>query len=109
MELTPAIQDYAEKRISKGIVKYITEAGVVAITVGKITNHHKNGDIFVAEANVSTPLGKVYNAVSEKSDLYEAIDDLRDTLVRELSSSKDKKEALWRRGARTIKKLVRRG
>lgn len=108
MELTPAIQDYAEKRIAKGIVKYVTEAGVVAITVGKTTNHHKNGDVFIAEANIETPLGKVYNAVSEKSDLYEAIDDLRDTLVRELSSSKDKKEALWKRGARTIKNLVRR-
>ncbi len=109
MELTPAIQDYAEKRIAKGIVKYITEAGVVAITVGKTTNHHKNGEIFIAEANVSTPLGKTYNAASEKADLYEAIDDLRDILVRELSSSKNKKDVLWKRGARTIKKILRRG
>ena len=81
IELTPAIQDYAEKRIAKGIVKYATDAGVVTITVGKTTNHHKNGDVFVAEATVQTPLGNVYNATSEKADLYEAIDDLRDTLI----------------------------
>ena len=108
MELTEAIKDYAEKRVSKGIVKYVTEAGIVAITVGKTTNHHKNGDVFIAEANIETPLGKTYNAVSEKSDLYEAIDDLRDTLVRELSSSKDKKDTLWKRGSRKIKQLLKK-
>jgi ribosomal subunit interface protein len=108
MELTPAIQDYAEKRISKGIVKYATEAATVAVIVAKTTNHHKHGDVFMAEASVITPLGKTHHAVSEKSDLYEAIDDLRDILVRELSFAKDKKDTLWKRGARSIKKLVRR-
>ena len=108
MEPTPAIKDYAEKRISKAIVKYSTDAADLSIEVAKTTNHHKNGDVFMAETNVTTPLGTQYRAVSEKPDLYEAIDDVRDTLVRELNNSKDKKENLWRRSSRAIKKMVRK-
>lgn len=108
MELTEAIKDYAEKRVSKGIVKYATEAALVSIEVAKTTNHHKHGEIFEAVAHVTTPLGAVYHATSEKTDLYEAIDDIRDILVRELSSSKDKKDGMWKRGARKIKDLLKR-
>jgi ribosomal subunit interface protein len=106
IELTPALKDYTEKRIS-GISKFTGEEAMAVIEIGKTTAHHKNGDIFRAEINVTTTLGKQFRSASEKSDLYEAIDDVRNEIVRELSSAKGKKEALWKKGARKFKNMIR--
>lgn len=106
IELTPALKDYTEKRFG-ALSKYVGADIVVAAEIGKTTDHHRSGDIFRAEANVTTPLGKQYRAVSEKADLYEAIDDVRDDIVRSITSAKGKHEALWKRGARKIKEIVR--
>ncbi|MBP6857762.1 MAG: ribosome-associated translation inhibitor RaiA [Candidatus Pacebacteria bacterium] len=107
IELTPALKDYTEKRIS-GINKFTGEEVTAAVEIGKTSNHHKNGeDLFRAEVNVTTSLGKQLRAVSEKSDLYEAIDDVREQMVRELKSAKGKEDALWKKGARKIKSMMR--
>jgi len=106
IDLTPAIKDYTEKRIS-GITKFTGEDVSAIVEIGKTTMHHKQGDVFSAEINVTTSLGKQFRAVSEKADLYEAIDDVRNEIVREVSSAKGKKEALWKRGAQKIKNMMR--
>lgn len=106
IELTPALKDYTEKRIS-GITKFTGEDVSALVEIGKTTAHHHHGDIFMAEVNMTTSLGKQFRAVSEKGDLYEAIDDVRNELVRVLSSSKGKKEALWKRGAQKLKNMMR--
>jgi ribosomal subunit interface protein len=106
IELTAALKDYTEKRIT-GIAKFTGEDVVAVVEIGKTTAHHKHGEVFKAELNVTTSLGKQFRAVSEKADLYEAIDDVRSEMVRELSSSKGKKEALWKRGARKVKNMMR--
>ncbi len=106
IELTPALKDYTEKRIS-GITKFTGEETTAVIEIGKNSNHHKQGDVFSAEINISTSLGKQFRAVSEKPDLYEAIDDVRNEIVREISSAKGKKDALWKRGARKIKNMMK--
>ena len=106
IELTPALKDYAEKRIGT-IKKYIGESAIASIEIGKTTAHHKQGDIFKAEVNIKTSMGKQFRAVSEKADLYEAIDDVRNEIVTEISSAKGKSEALWRKGARKLKNMMR--
>jgi putative sigma-54 modulation protein len=106
IELTPALKDYTEKRIGT-IKKYTGESTNASIEIGKTTAHHKHGDIFRAEANVITSLGKQFRAVSEKPDLYEAIDDVRNEIVREISSAKGKSEAMWKKGARKFKNMLR--
>lgn len=106
IELTPALKDYTEKRLN-ALSKYSGGDMNIVAEIGKTTDHHKNGDVFRAEVTVTTVLGKQHYAASEKSDLYEAIDDVRDELVRALTSAKGKKEALWKRGARKIKSILR--
>ncbi len=106
IELTPAIKDYTEKRIGT-IKKYTGEATTASVEVGKTTGHHKHGDIFRAEVNITTALGKQFRAVSEKSDLYEAIDDVRNEIVREINSARGKSEAMWKKGARKFKNMLR--
>lgn len=104
--LTTEIKSYIEKRLGK-FAKVTTGEPLVVVEVGKTTAHHQHGDIFEAKVTVTTPLGKVLHAVSQKSDLYEAIDDIRAEMMRELVSTKDKKTTLVRRGAQQIKRLLR--
>lgn len=105
-ELTPALKDYVEKRMS-GLGKYTSGDPVVVVEIGKTTAHHRQGDIFEAKVNVTTPLGKKYYAVTQKPDMYEAIDDVRTEIIRELSSAKDKKATLFKRGAQKVKSMLR--
>ncbi|MEO5646069.1 MAG: ribosome-associated translation inhibitor RaiA [Candidatus Paceibacterota bacterium] len=106
IELTPALTDYTEKRLSS-ITKYTEGDCIIAVEIGKTTMHHKNGDVYKAEVNVTTPLGKQYNASSEKTDLYEAIDDVRTEIIREIKGGKARSQTLFRRGAATLKRLVK--
>jgi len=107
MELTGAISDYVNKRLS-GIEKFIkNEENVIAyIEVGKTTNHHKQGDVFRAEFNVEIAGNKFYT-FSEKEDLYEAIDDAKGEIVRQITSNKDRKQTLFKRGAISVKKMLK--
>jgi ribosomal subunit interface protein len=106
IDLTPALKDYAEKRLG-GITKFTGGDANISVEIGKTTNHHKNGEFFRAEANVVTPLGKQYRATSEKADLYEAIDDVRAELIDMLSQDKDRSKTLFKRGAQKIKGLIK--
>lgn len=106
IELTEALQDYTEKRLS-GIAKFAGGEAMVRVEIGKTTGHHKHGDVFVAEVNVTTALGRQYRAVSEKNDLYEAIDDVRGEIINTLSGDKDRSQTLFRRGAAKIKNMLK--
>lgn len=111
MDLTDAIRDYAEKRV-ESLRKFLSDGGdnvQVQIEVGKTTNHHKSGDIFRAEINLSLAGNATqFRAEAETADLYAAIDMARDELEVELKRYKGKKEALYKRGAKTLKSLMKR-
>ncbi len=105
-DLTPALKDYIEKRLS-GLSKFTAGTPAITVDVAKTTTHHRQGEIFEAKVKVVTPLGKQYVATSHKADLYEAIDDVRSEIARELASAKDKNTTLFRRGAQKIKGLLK--
>jgi len=106
MDLTEAINDYVNKRLSV-IEKFVKEGEMNAhIEVGKTTNHHKQGDIFRAEINIEINGSKFYT-FSEKEDLYQAIDDAKEEIVRQIKNSKDRKQTLFKRGAKSVKKMLK--
>jgi len=107
MELTSAISDYANKRLSS-IEKFVKtgEEMIAYVEVGKTTNHHKQGDVFRAEFNIEISGSKFYT-VSEKEDLYSAIDDAKYEIIRQIKTSKDRKQTLFKRGAVSIKKMLK--
>lgn len=106
IELTLAIREYVEKRIST-ISKFLKDDNVtIHVEVGKTTNHHKSGDIFRAEGEC-TVLGHKYYARVETDNLYSAVDELEQELSRELTSNFGKKQALFKRGAQKIKAIVK--
>jgi ribosomal subunit interface protein len=106
MELTRGINNYIDKRVL-GISKFVKGGEMaVFVEVGKTTNHHKQGDIFRAEFNIEISGAKFY-AFSEKEDLYTAIDDAKKEIIRQISSNKDRKQTLFKRGASSIKNILK--
>lgn len=107
IELTPAITDYIKTKISHldRLTNYHEEARA-DVEVGKITNHHKNGEIMFAEINVRLD-GKLFRQVVNEADLYAAIDQSKDKIESDISSYLKKKNRLFRRGGRAIKNFVK--
>ncbi|MBI1974708.1 MAG: ribosome-associated translation inhibitor RaiA [Candidatus Zambryskibacteria bacterium] len=103
--LTPAIFGYANKKISS-LEKYLAGEAVAQVEVGKSTKHHKSGNVFRAEVHLVGGGLDLY-AVSEKADLYAAIDVVKDEITHALTQNKTKKETLYRRGAATIKNMMK--
>ncbi len=107
IELTPAITSYAEKRVLS-LEKYLTgaESIVAQVEVGKTTKHHRSGEVFRAEVHLSGAGTDLY-AVSEKDDLYAAIDEVKDELAREIEHSKGKRSAIIRKSQKLMKKIIK--
>ncbi len=51
--------------------------------------------------------GKLFRVESENDDLYASIDEVRDDLEEEIKKFKAKKDTIFIRGARSIKKMMR--
>ena len=111
MELTSAIHDYVEKKVTKldKILSQIEHYGgdiVVNFEVGKSTNHHKSGDVFHSDCLIKAG-GKEFYSSSDKEDLYGAVDEVIENLFNEISKNKDKKNSIFHRGARKIKNIIK--
>jgi len=108
IELTPAISNYVQKKISS-IGKYIDKDyvdTVAQVEVGKNTEHHKAGNVFRAEVHI-TGSGLDLYTVSEMDDLYAAIDTVKDEIIHNAVQLKGKRETLTRRGARAMKDMMK--
>lgn len=108
IELTDSIREYVAKKIEL-LEKYIEVGDTSAlcnVEVGKVTMHHRTGDVFKAEINLRVS-GKNFYAVVEKDTLYSALDEVKDEIARALSSGKKKKESLVRRGGAKIKAILK--
>jgi len=111
MDLTDEISTYLTERVeslSKFIDNKAQEDGSVManVEVGTSSNHHQSGEIYRAEINL-TVSGQLIRAVSEKSDLFLAIDDMRDQAQNSITSSAGKKRDLLRKGGAMVKNMLR--
>lgn len=88
MELTLPIREYAEKKILS-LEKFCDKIITADIDVGMNSKHHLKGDVYYAEVNLGVP-GKLIRVVKEGSDLYKAIDKVKDHLKVELQKMKEK-------------------
>jgi ribosomal subunit interface protein len=107
ISLTPSISGYIEKKLNSFHKLFReTDEVLISVEVGRTTKHHKSGDIFRAEIQIVVN-GQTYYAVSETGDLYAAIDEAKDEVVRELTSKRKKATHLLRRGGAQIKNLLK--
>ena len=108
IQLTPAISDYASKKVEilSKLIDPSDESAMCDLEVGKTTGHHKTGDVYRAEINLRVA-GKQLRAVAEKENLYAAIDAMKDEISHELKSYKTKKFTLLKKGGQRIKQILR--
>lgn len=111
IELTDEIRDYALKRVTnleKFLSSLTEENGEVKATfeVSKSTNHHKSGEVYHADCSMMVNGDKFY-AESDNEDIRAAIDDVKEKLFNEITKNKDRKQTLFRRGASSVKKMLK--
>jgi ribosomal subunit interface protein len=106
IELTPELFAYAEKRLSK-VEKYLNISDpVMAVELGRVTQHHKQGDVFRAEVRISGG-GADYYAAKEAHDLRVAIDEVEDEVISEVNKDKGRRLSMMRRGGRMMKDAMK--
>ena len=105
--LTDAISEYVTKRLEK-IDKLVQDDPTVKcdMELARTTAHHNKGDVFKAEIHIVGSGINVYSSI-EKEDLYAAIDDVRDAVLRELTSTRKKNASKIRRGGAAIKNMMK--
>lgn len=70
-------------------------AGQARVEIGKPSEHHRSGDIFSAEVNLSLG-GKLLRATCSHEDLRNAITDVKDELQSQIKKFKEKRTDLSR-------------
>lgn len=111
LELTEAIKDYILKRVTnleKLLSGIEAKQGKVMVNfeVAKTTNHHKSGDVFHADCLIKID-GKEFYASADREDLYATVDEVKDALYQEINKNKDRRQTLLKRGATSIKKMMK--
>ncbi|KKS04002.1 MAG: Ribosomal subunit interface protein [Candidatus Nomurabacteria bacterium GW2011_GWC2_41_8] len=111
LELTGAIKDYVLKRVTnleKLLSNIETEKGkaMVNFEVSKSTDHHKSGEIFHTDCLIKIN-GREFYGSADANDLYAAIDELKETLFNEIRKNKDRRQTLFKRGAASVKKMLK--
>ncbi|MDE2038024.1 MAG: ribosome-associated translation inhibitor RaiA [Patescibacteria group bacterium] len=107
ISLTPAISEYADKRLAKAVKLLGSDPAFIAdLELAKTSAHHQKGDIFRAEIHI-VGKGKDLFAAAEDADLYAAIDGMRDEIVREIRASKGKSLSVVRRSGAMVKSMVK--
>jgi len=109
IELTPEIKNYVEKKLEAvgKLVDSSDETVLYEVEVGKTTEHHEKGDVYRAEVHLRKKGGNLY-AAAHAEDIFAAIDKIKDEISHALSSDKEKKETLIRKGQAQIKKWLKR-
>ena len=97
LELTPALKKYAQDKINS-LVKFLPGLTHAWVELQRTTKHHHKGEVWRAEANLHAPQHLI-RAEAKATDIYAAIDLMKDGLRRELKSLKDKRTSALR-GAR---------
>jgi len=109
MKLTPAINTYVEEKVNrlhKFIVVTDPESVYADVEIGKTSKHYQDGEVFRAEINVHIA-GKLLRAVSEKDDLYAAIDEIKDEAARQINSEKGKERTMTKKGESKLKGILK--
>ena len=112
LELTGQLRNHIDEKII-ALEKFMSltadEIPIVDIEVEKKHgDHHKQGQIYRAEITLGFR-GKVLRTESTCEDIIVSINDAQDEMVRRVRKTREKKNDLFKRGAKNIKKMLRFG
>ncbi len=105
---TPSLRRYVDEKLVAPVERLLGrheayQASTLELELSHGTRHHKKGKIWEAIANVNLPGKHVWQNVRAE-DIHSAIDELEDTLVREIKKYKERSRSREIRGARRAKK-----
>ena len=111
LELTQDLKDYVEKRVTNlgKFLKNIEDNGgevSVNFEVSRTTNHHNKGEIFHADCLINID-GEKFYASADAEDEKSAIDEIKEKIFLDINKKKNKKSALFVRGARKVKDMMK--
>ncbi|KKU48194.1 ribosomal subunit interface protein [Candidatus Uhrbacteria bacterium RIFCSPLOWO2_12_FULL_46_10] len=89
LDLTPALKRYAEQKILS-LAKFFPGLTHARVELERTTKHHHKGDVWRAEANLHGPK-HLFRAEAVSTDIYAAVDAVKDELKRELHGLKEKR------------------
>ena len=90
IELTPEIKVYVQKKMDS-LDKYLGSFKLIKaeVEVAMTTNHHVKGEIYRAEINLSLP-GELLRVEKTETDIFKAIDKVRDHMEMIIKKYKEK-------------------
>lgn len=108
LDITPSVETYVEKKVlaslQKRLAKFSGEGAVIIdIELSRDTRHHKKGEVFRAEVNITIPPKHMLHSEAIADDIRSAIDLLEDAANRSLDIYKGKLVLEPRRRARKEK------
>jgi len=107
IDLTDTLTEYVHSKIG-ALEKIIgnSEDINIFVEIGKESNHHKKGEVYMAEVRTRIS-GKDYYIKKFESNLYASIDAVKDDLLRDVKTDKKRGHTLFIRGARSLKKRIK--
>lgn len=108
-DLNDEVKEYLGKKLEKieEIIGKEDPTLIAEVEVGKSSTHHQSGEIFRAEFTI-TKKGEQFRAEAEKENLFSAIDEVQEEILRISTKTKSKKISVVRRGGRAIKNLIKK-
>lgn len=106
-QATDELTSQGERKIS-ALKKYLGESGETSeayVDLGRVTEAHKNGDVWFAQINIDAS-GEKFHAKAEGLRLQIALDSAIKEIEAELRSTKKKKENMLRKGGAVIKSFM---
>ena len=101
LELTPDISSHLEETINS-LDKFIKNVDSVVqawVEIGRISKHHRSGKIYRAEVQIHLP-GKSVRSEAVAKTIFQAINEVKDELQRELKQYKMKKSRTRKRASK---------
>ncbi len=98
IELTPKIKNYIQEKVDM-LEKYLGNIKVTNcdVEIAQEVGGQNNGDIYRAEINLSVP-GELIRVEKMESDIFKAIEKVKDHMVRSITKYKEKKRDKKRGG-----------
>ncbi len=87
-ELTEPIKQYVNEKFIK-LGRFFSNIQEARVELGRITDHHRKGDVYFCEVNLSIPNEKIF-IKKEADDIYKAIDEVKETAHTALENKKEK-------------------
>lgn len=108
LNLTDSINEYVDKRLGAldKLIDSKDTSVLCAVEIERMNAHNKAGDMYRSEINLHIA-GHEFRAESSKERLYDAIDETKNQMAKELRRNKDKQRRKYRRGGAAVKNLLR--